>query len=207
MSDGSTCTLLQDFEGHFAFQATWKDTFVHMHLLQPHTMPPAAPHSLITDGSSQCTTSVHSSRPEKPPTVPSIRKRNRIAAESCASDNLAAQSSVLPRQEKRLNIDHFYSDLLYQSHLCATSEIHSRWLEGDNLPHVKVATLTQATFREQYEKPNVPVVLTGCKEFELARQKWDCAYMKESLKGRDIIAGMFLSRCGKYWCILNASHR
>lgn len=80
--------------------------------------------------------------------------------------------------------------MLYHSHLCATRGIDRRWLEGDNLPRVHAASLTRATFQDCFERPNLPVVLTGCKEFALASKKWDREYLREALKGRDIIAGV-----------------
>lgn len=102
---------------------------------------------------------------------------------------MPCSASGSPRQEKRLKVAHFYSDMLYQSHLCATKEIDGRWLAGDNLPHVHAPSLTRATFRDRYEGPNVPVVLTGCQEFASATKKWNFEYLREALMGRDIIAG------------------
>lgn len=160
-----------------------------MLLHHPPTAPPEPSPSLPT---ASCATQLPSScNLEHPEQSHPASKRQRVGTTtitSCASA-AASHNSASPRQEKRLKIAHFYSDMLYQSHLCATREIDSRWLEGDNLPRVHAETLTRASFIEYYEKPNVPVVLTGCKEFALASKKWDYEYLRETLKGRDIIAG------------------
>ena len=57
-----------------------------------------------------------------------------------------------------LHIQHFYSDLLYQPWHCATTPLRPQWLEHDNLE--RHSRLSAADFRELFEAPNKPVVIT-----------------------------------------------
>ena len=57
-----------------------------------------------------------------------------------------------------LHIQHFYSDLLYQPWHCATMPLQQEWLKRDNLE--RRSKLSAADFRELYEAPNKPVILT-----------------------------------------------
>ena len=57
-----------------------------------------------------------------------------------------------------LHIQHFYSDLLYQPWHCATTPLRSQWLERDTLE--RRSRLSAADFRELFEAPNKPVVIT-----------------------------------------------
>ncbi len=57
-----------------------------------------------------------------------------------------------------LKVQGFYSDILYQPCFCATTPIREEWLERDNLE--RRSSLSAEEFRQQYELPNCPVVLT-----------------------------------------------
>ena len=57
-----------------------------------------------------------------------------------------------------LHIQHFYSDLLYQPWHCATMPLQQEWLKRDNLE--RRLKLSAADFRELYEAPNKPVIIT-----------------------------------------------
>lgn len=154
------------------FQASWKDTFIHMKHQDSATAHP---------------------EPSDPANYNNFSSKIESGLQGSAltgSKRPREDTATATRQEKRLKIANFYSDLLYQSHLCATSEIDGRWLQGDNLPRVSAATLSKEAFQRQYGKPNVPVVLTSCKEFSSASKKWDFEFLRKKLHGRSIIAGM-----------------
>ena len=51
-----------------------------------------------------------------------------------------------------------FSDLLYQPWLCAVTPLRQAWLQTDNL--ARVEHLCPADFREGYEAPSRPVVLS-----------------------------------------------
>lgn len=62
------------------------------------------------------------------------------------------------RQQQPLQVQGFYSDLLYQPHFCASTPLRPEWLARDTLP--RRAGLDAEAFRRLYELPNQPVVLT-----------------------------------------------
>lgn len=57
-----------------------------------------------------------------------------------------------------LRVHGMYSDLLYQPHRCATAPLREEWLAEGNVPRVQ--GLSVDAFRQQYEVPNRPVILT-----------------------------------------------
>lgn len=58
----------------------------------------------------------------------------------------------------QLRVQGMYSDLLYQPHVCATTPILPEWLAVSNVD--RKAGLSVEQFRQQYEEPNIPVILT-----------------------------------------------
>ena len=66
-------------------------------------------------------------------------------------------------QQPPLRIGGFYSDLLYQPFFCATTPLRAEWLECSNVD--RRCGLSLHEFRQQYEEPNQPVIVTdvvGC---------------------------------------------
>ncbi|CAM9932330.1 unnamed protein product [Discosporangium mesarthrocarpum] len=56
-----------------------------------------------------------------------------------------------------LKVSGFFSDLLFQPHLCSTVPIRREWLSKTNVD--RRSGISPAAFREEYEVPNIPVVL------------------------------------------------
>lgn len=79
------------------------------------------------------------------------------------------------------------SDLLYTPWLCATCAIDPSWLEVDNVD--RRSGLSVAEFREQYEIPNKPVILTDVVTKWPAMKKWSRAYLKKAFKGGMVLVG------------------
>jgi hypothetical protein len=80
-----------------------------------------------------------------------------------------------------------YSDLLHQSWLCAALEVDPAWLEVDNVE--RRAGLSVAEFRERYERPNRPVILTDVVPRWRAFAAWDRPYLQRALGGADVLVG------------------
>lgn len=59
---------------------------------------------------------------------------------------------------KKSKIPGFFSDLLFQPHHCATTDIKPEWVRRSTVD--RRAGLTPGEFRRLYEEPNRPVVLT-----------------------------------------------
>jgi hypothetical protein len=56
-----------------------------------------------------------------------------------------------------------YSDLLYHSHLVATVALPRRFLARDTVERRAAAATSAETFARDFEAPNRPVVLQGCR--------------------------------------------
>lgn len=84
-------------------------------------------------------------------------------------------------------VAHFYSDLLHQSWLCATLDVDPTWLEVENIE--RRSGLTVEEFKEQYERPNRPVILTDVVCNWPAMRKWTREYLKKAFKGGTVLVG------------------
>ncbi|KAL2933640.1 hypothetical protein RDABS01_016759 [Bienertia sinuspersici] len=74
-----------------------------------------------------------------------------------------------------LSIRDFYSDYLFQSWLCANLEMKHEWLGRDNIPRRKGISVED--FILNFEEPNKPVLLEGCLDNWVAKDKWDKDYL------------------------------
>lgn len=149
---------IQEFEGRFQFQATWKDTYVHM------TQQPA----------------------------PRERRMKRADGQPTGI-----------RQERRLNVNNFYSDVLYQGHLCAMHPIPPRWLSG-NLP--RRHGLTPVQFRRDFEEANEPVVLVDDPSVRYACKHWTKEYIFSKLQGKSAIAGDMEMLADDFFAYMEHTH-
>ncbi|CAO2827158.1 unnamed protein product [Amaranthus hypochondriacus] len=74
-----------------------------------------------------------------------------------------------------LAIRDFYSDYLFQSWLCANLEMKPEWLQRDNIPRRRGISVED--FISNFEEPNKPVLLEGCLDNWVAKDKWDKDYL------------------------------
>ncbi|XP_022982916.1 F-box protein At5g06550 [Cucurbita maxima] len=74
-----------------------------------------------------------------------------------------------------LRVRDFYSDYLFQSWLCANLEMKPEWLERDNIVRRKGISVEE--FILNFEEPNKPVLLEGCLNNWVAREKWNRDYL------------------------------
>ena len=71
----------------------------------------------------------------------------------------ATQPDFAPTSRQRSrSFKGLYSDVLFQPHFCATIPLHPSWLESNNVD--RRSGLSVLDFREQYEVPNKPVIIT-----------------------------------------------
>ena len=75
-------------------------------------------------------------------------------------------------QQPRLRIRGLYSDLLYQPFFCATTPLRAEWLECSNVD--RRCGLSLHEFRQQYEEPNQPVILTDVVGLLIIAFVWTC---------------------------------
>ena len=154
---------MQEFEGDFQFQASWKDTCVHMQ--QRARCSPTQAHD--ENGGANGT-----GTPAPP------RKRQRGADAKPASGPPC-------RAERRVRVDTVFSDVLYQPHLCATAAIDSTWCSPDTLP--RCTHLSAAEFRAEFEAAGEPVVVTTGAAFACAERKWSMEHIESVLS--HVVAG------------------
>lgn len=153
---------LQKLKGKFTFQASWKDTYIHTD----------------AEGTAQF--------------LPS--ESGSVDAQACKAGALqpdetkGAAYAGRVRRETRLLVKNFFSDVLYQGHLCATHPISPHWLAGDNLP--RRDSLGAEQFRRDFERPGIPVVMKAGQSFASACSRWTAEYLLQQLRGRSIIAGV-----------------
>eukprot|EP00884_Botryococcus_braunii_P021807 jgi/Botrbrau1/830/Bobra.0352s0027.1 len=88
-----------------------------------------------------------------------------------------------------LSVQGIFSDLLYQPWLCATTPLLPSWLAVDNLERRSQISLTE--FREQFERPNRPVILSNAVGSWTAVQKWTIPYLQEVFRGKTVVAGNY----------------
>lgn len=74
-----------------------------------------------------------------------------------------------------LRVRDFYSDYLFQSWLCANLEMKPEWLERDNIVRRKGISVEE--FVLNFEEPNKPVLLEGCLDNWVARERWNRDYL------------------------------
>ncbi len=93
--------------------------------------------------------------------------------------------------------------MLFQPWLCATMELDPEWLRVDNIE--RRAGLSVRDFREQFEAPNLPVVLTdGARDWP-ALKKWDAEYLAKAFEGKDVIAGNYKMSFQTYLSYCNSN--
>ena len=61
------------------------------------------------------------------------------------------------KKRRSLQVQGFYSDLLYQPWHCSTAPLQKSWLKRDTID--RRADLSVEEFKTQYELPNKPVIL------------------------------------------------
>lgn len=91
------------------------------------------------------------------------------------------------RGKRYIQVAGFYSDLLYQPWFCATTDILQEWLEVDNIDRRR--GLSPEAFRQEYELPNRPVLLTGAMSGWAAMRKWGRDYLQQQLGAQDVTVG------------------
>ncbi|KAI3433776.1 hypothetical protein D9Q98_003581 [Chlorella vulgaris] len=92
-----------------------------------------------------------------------------------------------PGRRKPLRVAGVQSDLLYTPWLCASMAIDAAWLEVDNIE--RRAGLSLADFREQFELPNKPVILTDVVTKWPAMEKWSRQYLEAAFEGSHVLVG------------------
>jgi hypothetical protein len=90
---------------------------------------------------------------------------------------------------RALQVDGFYSDLLYQPWHCYTVDLAPDWLATDNVDRRSGLSVQQ--FVDQYERPNRPMIVTDAASRWRARERWDDEYLAAAFSKCDVIAGNY----------------
>jgi hypothetical protein len=97
-----------------------------------------------------------------------------------------------PRQP--LSVRGFYSDSIFKAGHCASADIEAEWLARDNLPRRSALTLSVSEFVADFERPNIPVVLTDCMSQWPALREWTPASLGAQFGDVRFVAGGFSVR-------------
>ncbi|CAK4692755.1 hypothetical protein LEN26_016494 [Aphanomyces euteiches] len=101
----------------------------------------------------------------------------------------------------RVRVQGFYSDLLFQPFYCAQrpSAVLSKQSMGiDTIPRVDGSKLSVEDFKAQYERPNLPVILTNVVTKWPAMTRWTDEYLREKCGDTTFYAGGFAMTMDKY---------
>lgn len=101
--------------------------------------------------------------------------------------SLVSHISSVSKAQNCLCVDHFYSDLLYQPYLCSVLDIDDAWLEEENVDRRHDLSLEE--FRDKYEVPNIPVIITDVVAKWPAYKKWSREFLQSRFKGKDVLVG------------------
>ncbi|CAI5725327.1 unnamed protein product [Hyaloperonospora brassicae] len=91
-----------------------------------------------------------------------------------------------------------YSDLLFQSFYCAATPIEETWLAVENVARRSANDLTLEAFRHEFERPNVPVIITDAIDDWPAMTKWTDEYLVDVCRSTTFDAGGFEFPLGEY---------
>lgn len=103
-------------------------------------------------------------------------------------------------QHTRIKVRNVFSDILYQPFLCATMPIQEEWLNsGEDIPRVSATTLTVEDFRNRFEIPNKPVIITDVVTKWPAYKKWNRSYFLDNYGDTIFSCGHFNLPLKKYF--------
>jgi Cupin-like domain/F-box-like len=93
------------------------------------------------------------------------------------------------KRPRTVRVEGVYSDVLFHKWRCATAVMQGAWLEHDNVERIDGGAVSSEEFREQFEKPGVPVVVTGIVPQWPASSKWSKERLRETCAFAPFIAG------------------
>jgi hypothetical protein len=97
-----------------------------------------------------------------------------------------------------IQVQGFYSDLLFQAFYCAAAPVEASWLAVENIDRRSAKDLPLETFKAEYETANQPVIITECIDTWPAMAKWTDAYLIEHCRDQTFSAGGFQMPMDKY---------
>lgn len=80
-----------------------------------------------------------------------------------------------------------YSDLLYQPWLCATTSLQPSWLRTQTLE--RRSGLSPVSFRETYELPGQPVIISDGAAAWPAKDRWTRSYLLKAFHTKQVVVG------------------
>ncbi|KAI9916576.1 hypothetical protein PsorP6_018057 [Peronosclerospora sorghi] len=90
-----------------------------------------------------------------------------------------------------LRVQGVYSDLLFQSFYCGAALIDNAWLTVENIARRSASTMTVEEFQRDFERRNVPVIITDAMNTWPALDKWTDEYLINVCSDTTLNAGGF----------------
>ena len=114
-------------------------------------------------------------------------------ASFAASTLLAAghPSQATLQRHTPIKVSNFYSDVLFQAHHVATLAISPSWLKGQDVPEEHADSMSVEEFKTKYEKPNLPVLISGLADKWPAFGKWGVSALAAAHPDADVTCGHF----------------
>lgn len=115
--------------------------------------------------------------------------------ESGVENHIEGPATGRPRV---LRVDGVYSDVLFHKWRCATAVMQDSWLEHDNAERIDGNLVSLEEFRERFEKPGVPAIVTNVVPSWPASTCWNKDYFKEVCGSSRFVAGGFMFKMQDY---------
>lgn len=165
--------MAQELEGNFEFTGSWRGTYIACRHRSCHIPDHSSAYGKRWKADQRICSVTAQAEPNgfsHDTSLPVLCQALGSQSSQSSTARMARQPAKHSKRSKRksqpsfaayephLCISNFYSDLLYQPWHCAHVPLKASWLAGDAVP--RSSELTPTAFREQYEVPNRPVILT-----------------------------------------------
>lgn len=101
----------------------------------------------------------------------------------------------------------YYSDILFHKRRCRLALIDDAWVAYDDVPRVPASTVSVDEFRQRFEMPRRPVILTGLATGWEASKSWTVDALQARLGDTALNAGGFSFTFDQYVRYVSHIHR
>lgn len=77
-------------------------------------------------------------------------------------------------------VEPVYSDVLFHKSFCLTASVQEKWLLHSDVQRIDANSVSKQQFQRLYERPNVPVIITGALSEWPAYKTWSINHLKQA---------------------------